>query len=360
MLPFTAETWNATSDALHLPATYHQDLARDYALPLTFTIENPAAGSPVGLSFKTIQNDSQLTMGLNYNPRDCTTTAFFGFRCVDKLASFGKEILKGLERSTCGISEPLLLPFLVYEQLEFQLRNHISTAAFELEIFNRDRRFIDIFPTKQPDTSDNNVTIRGFDELHKTIVNYHAVLTNSYGPFLTSFGLSLEKAISKLEEHFGGKYGSFHSRQCLDLMVARSRYLLLSRDRLLSKIDIYLQVIHNFMQQDIAHETKRDSSAMKSLSLLTMVFLPATAIATIMAPFTKISDDDMVKVTSQFWVFWAAAGPITLLVVMMWVCWIQRAEIQNSLATKVEQLRKIEMLQKRTTKGDTESNGVTP
>jgi hypothetical protein len=33
------------------------------------------------------------------------------------------------------------------------------------------------------------------------------------------------------------------------------------------------------MQQQIARETKRDSSAMKSLSLLTMVFLPATAIA---------------------------------------------------------------------------------
>ena len=33
------------------------------------------------------------------------------------------------------------------------------------------------------------------------------------------------------------------------------------------------------MQQQIARETKRDSSAMKSISLLTMVFLPATAIA---------------------------------------------------------------------------------
>jgi hypothetical protein len=33
------------------------------------------------------------------------------------------------------------------------------------------------------------------------------------------------------------------------------------------------------MQQQIARETKRDSSAMKSISLLTMVFLPAAAIA---------------------------------------------------------------------------------
>jgi hypothetical protein len=33
------------------------------------------------------------------------------------------------------------------------------------------------------------------------------------------------------------------------------------------------------MQQQVARDTKRDSSAMKSISLLTMVFLPATAIA---------------------------------------------------------------------------------
>jgi hypothetical protein len=33
------------------------------------------------------------------------------------------------------------------------------------------------------------------------------------------------------------------------------------------------------MQQEVARETKRDSSAMKSIGLLTMVFLPATAIA---------------------------------------------------------------------------------
>ena len=33
------------------------------------------------------------------------------------------------------------------------------------------------------------------------------------------------------------------------------------------------------MQRDIAVETKRDSSAMKSLSLLGVIFLPATAIA---------------------------------------------------------------------------------
>lgn len=45
-------------------------------------------------------------------------------------------------------------------------------------------------------------------------------------------------------------------------------------------------LLYNLMQQHIARETKRDSSAMKSISLLTMVFLPATAIAVGLSHFT--------------------------------------------------------------------------
>jgi hypothetical protein len=45
-------------------------------------------------------------------------------------------------------------------------------------------------------------------------------------------------------------------------------------------------LLYNLMQQHIARETKRDSSAMKSISLLTMVFLPATAIAVSLSHLT--------------------------------------------------------------------------
>ncbi|KAK4167195.1 hypothetical protein QBC43DRAFT_204488 [Cladorrhinum sp. PSN259] len=300
-------------------------------------------------------------MGMNYNPRDRTTKVFFGYNLC---AGFSNEVLENLEHIASRISEPLLLPFLVHEQLAYQLQDDIINATYELNIFNLNQDLFDIFINKRPiDTSGNEKAIPTFDTVHKLIVNHHAILTNAFGPFLASFGVSLERAISKLEDHFNGKgngglvsrYNSFHSRQCLDVMATRSGYWLLRRDQLLSKIDIYLQMIHNFMQQDIARDTKRDSSAMKSLSLLTMVFLPATAIATIMAPFTKISDNDQVKVTNQFWVFWAAAGPVTLVVIITWILWIQRAEVQKTLTAKIEQLKNMEMLQRRTKMGDTES-----
>ncbi len=44
-------------------------------------------------------------------------------------------------------------------------------------------------------------------------------------------------------------------------------------------VRILLDKFYNLMQQGIALETKRNSSAMKSIAMLTMVFLPATAVA---------------------------------------------------------------------------------
>lgn len=50
-----------------------------------------------------------------------------------------------------------------------------------------------------------------------------------------------------------------------------------------------------------------------------------------MAPFTRISDNDNVELTRQFWVFWAIAGPITAFVLALWACWIQRNELAKVL-----------------------------
>jgi len=75
---------------------------------------------------------------------------------------------------------------------------------------------------------------------------------------------------------------------------------------------------------------------MKSLSLLTMVFLPATAIASVMAPFIAISEDgNHIRMSSQFWVFWAIATPITVVVLVTWLIWIQRVEFAKRVKDAV-------------------------
>ncbi|KAK4231107.1 hypothetical protein QBC38DRAFT_466843 [Podospora fimiseda] len=318
--------------------------------------------------FNTVPSGScGMTMGLSYDPKRHMTQGFFGYRVVPGFYSYGAMVIQDLKSTARYIPEPLLLPFAAYEQLEYKFQKDLLAASTALDIFNRDKRFTDIFLDSDSDQAQTSSVTLGYQDLHRTIVNYHTILANSYGPFLTAFGLSLRSACSKLEQQsFSGgvdgsdtpecqRYDSFQSRQCIETLIARSEYLHLSRSRLLTKMDIYLQVIHNFMQQDIARETKRDSSAMKSLSLLTMVFLPTTAIATIMDPFTQVSWNDEITVTSQFWVFWAAAAPVTLIVLIIGVSWIHKAECQQAFMTKVAHLKRFGLFQRRVKVGDIES-----
>ena len=78
---------------------------------------------------------------------------------------------------------------------------------------------------------------------------------------------------------------------------------ILKRKRLERRVDIQMQVLYNLKQTRIAEATYTDSAAMKSLALLTMIFLPPNAIATIFGAnhfFQAASDDTVNGVTKTF------------------------------------------------------------
>ena len=116
--------------------------------------------------------------------------------------------------------------------------------------------------------------------------------------------------------------------------------------------------VHNFISQrdnklnltiaraskTIAVSSKRDSTAMKSLALLTMVFLPGTAIAVsthnkrfiivtdirqsfFAMPFFDVTIDvtgtALLETRPQFWIYWAITIPLTLSVLGLWIIWLR-------------------------------------
>lgn len=89
----------------------------------------------------------------------------------------------------------------------------------------------------------------------------------------------------------------------------------------------------------IARESKRDRSAIKTLAVLGTVFLPSTFVAVSRAistaflrllkfsqalfstPFFTFSSPASGAVSQQFWIFWAIAIPLTLVVILAWLVW---------------------------------------
>ncbi|KAI0113670.1 hypothetical protein GGR51DRAFT_20361 [Nemania sp. FL0031] len=81
----------------------------------------------------------------------------------------------------------------------------------------------------------------------------------------------------------------------------------------------------------IAECAKRDSSGMKTITIITMAFLPATFFATLFALPTLNWGGNTI-ITSGFWVYWAFTLPTTALVFLLWISFTyDRAELVASV-----------------------------
>lgn len=85
-------------------------------------------------------------------------------------------------------------------------------------------------------------------------------------------------------------------------------------------------------QRKLAHASKRDSTAQKTIALLGAVFLPGAYLASVfsMTFFNFQNSDDPDNptpvVSSQFWIYWAVSIPLTISIVGIWWVWERRRE----------------------------------
>ncbi|KAI0534771.1 hypothetical protein GGR58DRAFT_43015 [Xylaria digitata] len=80
------------------------------------------------------------------------------------------------------------------------------------------------------------------------------------------------------------------------------------------------------LSHDVAELAKRDSSAMKSITVITMAFLPGTFFATLFALPTLDWNGNTI-VTGKFWVYWAFTLPTTALVFLLWLSLTHKAKV---------------------------------
>jgi hypothetical protein len=82
-------------------------------------------------------------------------------------------------------------------------------------------------------------------------------------------------------------------------------------------------------QRKLAHSAKRDSEAMKTISLLGAIFFPGAYLASVfsMTFFNfQNSGSGEPSVSEQFWIYWAVTIPVTTIIVGVWYVWEKRRE----------------------------------
>lgn len=101
---------------------------------------------------------------------------------------------------------------------------------------------------------------------------------------------------------------------------------------LISQKDTQLSIQLARDSKILAETAQRDANSMKMLALVTMAFLPPTAVATIFAmPFSDWGNDgSRPTVSHRFWIYWATSIPLTIITLGFWWLWICRQEGFNA------------------------------
>jgi Mg2+ and Co2+ transporter CorA len=73
---------------------------------------------------------------------------------------------------------------------------------------------------------------------------------------------------------------------------------------------------------------RQDNSVMKSIALLTMIFLPATFISALFSTtFFNMNDDDGTwQASDKLWVYWVTTVPATIVIVVLWRVWLANSD----------------------------------
>lgn len=79
-------------------------------------------------------------------------------------------------------------------------------------------------------------------------------------------------------------------------------------------------------QRKLAHAAKRDSAAMKMISLLGAIFFPGAYLASVFSTTFFNFQNSGPLVSNQFWIYWVVTLPTTAFCVAGWYLWEKTRE----------------------------------
>lgn len=104
----------------------------------------------------------------------------------------------------------------------------------------------------------------------------------------------------------------------------------------------------------IADSTRSESISMTTISIVTLIYLPATAIGTIFGmPFFENTGEEtgdlQIQLSRDFWMFWVITIPLTLITLVAWYFWQRsflkakklQAEADDAVETRPEKLQSV-------------------
>ena len=143
----------------------------------------------------------------------------------------------------------------------------------------------------------------------------------------------LEAMIARLLRDTQPSDLTLDAADALDYRKRSFQSTLLRLHSLEKRMSNVIQLSFNLVTQADSSVLKTDSRAMKFIAFLTLVFLPATGVASVFStPFFDVdwespgSNDRSLRTAKSFWLFWAVVLPLTLVGLLLCFAWVNLPE----------------------------------
>ncbi|KAK3934432.1 hypothetical protein QBC46DRAFT_399813 [Diplogelasinospora grovesii] len=279
-------------------------------------------GQPVFI-YHRLDNHRTVSIVFRYDTLSNITT---GYVLHGKRVSVG-DIIGAIEAQFPSFGHPLLLPTIVVELVAASLFSGLVQIHNELANVEGKTGF-----STWANAPDSEMT-EGYHQLARQLgsLNCHfAFVNNTVRSMLFMAAFTLKQLELMGEYHASPeRYRQVESlgnsrrlKQRVELVESHLRQLETFdaiRDRMQAQQNVLFNLISqqdNSLNIEIAAASKRDSSSMKVIAILTTLFLPATFLSTLFAmPLFDWTAPRISEVTgSYFWLYWAIVAPLTLLV----------------------------------------------
>jgi Mg2+ and Co2+ transporter CorA len=91
----------------------------------------------------------------------------------------------------------------------------------------------------------------------------------------------------------------------------------------------------------LAVESQRDNSSMKTIAVVSLLFLPPTFVASFFAMplFDWNAPTADTILSARFWMFWAVSAPLTVVICVIWILWYQHKKKHTKEHNLAEQVK---------------------
>lgn len=189
-----------------------------------------------------------MVMALNYDRDTNTTCGCLGFQLGTSSSSPGQRMLLFLENLTKYALDPMLLPVLASGLWSDQLQEDNHYAAGNLRQIQADIGLMQPYLQGRERTyhKEGANPIDGssrFESLHSKIVLQHGFLTNGMTEFAADLFPPIQEAFRSLKVRSDDEYIRAELKNYIRHIQMRAKSELQHRRRMLSRINIYLQVV---------------------------------------------------------------------------------------------------------------------